>query len=119
MSMTSGYTLEPFDTASQYFDEVVRIYLEAFGGEEDEIRAFIARYANTLPDWRDCVALIGAQVTGMGFGTQSLPGQWWPNRLAAEIGADHPALHEAWVPVELAVRSAYRNRGIGAALLKT
>lgn len=119
MSMTSGYTLEPFDAASPYFDEVVRIYLEAFGGEEDVIRAFIARYASTLPDWRGYVALIGAQVTGMGFGTRSLPGQWWHDRVAAEIGANHPALQDAWVLVDLAVRSAYRNRGIGATLLKT
>jgi GNAT superfamily N-acetyltransferase len=119
MSMTSGYTLEPFDAASPYFDEVVRIYLEAFGGEEDVIRAFIARYASTLPDWRGYVALIGAQVTGMGFGTRSLPGQWWHDRVAAEIGANHPALQDAWVLVDLAVRSAYRNWGIGATLLKT
>ena len=74
MSMTSGYALEPFDAAFPYFDEVVRIYLEAFGGEEDAIRAFITRYANTLPDWRGYVALIGAQVAGMGFGARSLPG---------------------------------------------
>ncbi|HKT37396.1 MAG TPA: GNAT family N-acetyltransferase [Ktedonobacterales bacterium] len=119
MSTTSGYTLEPFDAASPYFNEVVRIYLEAFGGEEDAIRAFIAHYANTLPDWRGYVALIGADVAGMGFGTRSLPGQWWHDRVAAEIGADLPALQDAWVLVDLAVRSAYRNQGIGADLLKT
>lgn len=121
MSITSGYThsLEPFDAASSYFDEVIRIYLEAFGGEEDTIRAFITRYANTLPDWRGYVALLGAQVAGMGFGTRSQPGQWWHDRVAAEIGADHPALQDAWVLVDLAVRSAYRNRGIGTTLLET
>jgi GNAT superfamily N-acetyltransferase len=119
MSTTSGYTLEPFDAASPHFDEVVHIYLEAFGGEEDAIRAFIARYANTLPDWRGYVALIGADVAGMGFGTRSLPGQWWHDRVAAEIGSGHLTLQDAWVLVDLAVRSTYRNRGIGGALLKT
>lgn len=119
MSMTRGYTLAPFDAASPYFDEVVRIYLEAFGGDEDTIRAFVTRYASTLPDWRGYLALMGADVAGMGFGTRSLPGQWWHDRVAAEIGADHPALQDAWVLVDLAVRSTNRNRGIGAALLKT
>ena len=74
MSVTRGYILEPFDASSPYFDDVVHIYLEAFGGEENAIRAFIARYATTLPDWRGYVALIGPQVVGMGFGTRSLPG---------------------------------------------
>lgn len=74
MSVASGYTPEPFDAASPYCDEVVRIYLEAFGDEDGAIRAFIARYANTLPDWRGYVALMGAHVAGMGFGARSLPG---------------------------------------------
>src|SRR5690349_1257608 len=119
MSTASGYALEPFDAASPYLDEVARIYLEAFGSDEDAIRAFIARYANTLPDWRGYVALIGMHVAGMGFGTRSLPGQWWHDRVATEIGADHPALQDAWVLVDLAVRTAYRNRGIGGMLLET
>ena len=119
MSMISGYTLEPFDASSPYFNEVVRIYVETFGGEEDAIRAFIARYASTLPDWRGYIALSGAHVAGMGFGTRSLPGQWWHDRVAAEIGAAHPALQDAWVLVDLEVRSAYQNRGIGATLLDT
>ena len=46
-------------------------------------------------------------------------GQRWHDRVAAEIGPDHPALQDAWVLVNLAIRSTYRNRGIGATLLKT
>lgn len=123
MSGTGGYMLEPFGATSPYFEEVVRIYLEAFGGEESAIREFITRYATTLPDWRGYVALIGSQVAGMGFGARSLPGQWWHDRVAAEVGAaevgaDHPALQDAWALVDLAVRSAYRNQGIGGALLE-
>ncbi len=70
------FVLEPFDAALATFEEVIRIYLEVFGGEEEEIRAFITRYATTFPDWRGHVALVGEQVAGMGFGTRSLPGQW-------------------------------------------
>lgn len=65
------------------------------------------------------VALIGTCVAGMGFGARSLPGQWWHDRIASEIGADHPALQDAWVLVDLAVRLAYRNQGIGGMLLET
>jgi hypothetical protein len=58
MSITSGYTLEPFDAVSPYFHEVVRIYLEAFGGEESAIRALCQRAARLsrlhCPDWRAC-----------------------------------------------------------------
>lgn len=32
MSVTSGYILEPFNASSPYYDDVVQIYLEAFGG---------------------------------------------------------------------------------------
>ena len=113
------YTLEPFDASSPTFDEVIRIYLEVFGGEAEGIREFIARYATTLLDWRGYVARVGARVVGMGFGTRSLPGQWWHDRVAAEVGADDQALQDAWVLVDLAVRRAYRNRGIGAAMMNT
>ena len=111
------FVLEPFDAASATFEEVIRIYLEVFGGEEEEIRAFITRYATTFPDWRGHVALVGEQVAGMGFGTRSLPGQWWHDKVEAQVGAEHSALQDAWVLVDLAVRPAYQNQGIGAAIM--
>lgn len=111
------FVLEPFDAASATFEEVIRIYLEVFGGEEEEIRAFITRYATTFPDWRGYIALVGEQVAGMGFGTRSLLGQWWHDKVAAQVGAEHPALQDAWVLVDLAVRPAYQNQGIGAAIM--
>ena len=111
------FTLEPFDASSPTFDEVIRVYLEVFGGEEEGVREFISRYATTLPDWRGYVARVGERVAGMGFGTRSLPGQWWHDKVAEQIGAEHPALQDAWVLVDLAVRPAYRNRSIGAATM--
>ena len=111
------FVLEPFDASSATFEEVIGIYLEVFGGEQEEIRAFITRYATALPDWRGYVALVGETVAGMGFGTRSLRGQWWHDKLAAQVGVKHPALQDVWVLVDLAVRTAYQNRGIGAAIM--
>jgi GNAT superfamily N-acetyltransferase len=119
MTNSPPFTLESFDASSSTFGEVIRIYLEVFGGEEEGTRGFITRYATTLPDWRGLVALIGEDVAGMGFGVRSLPGQWWHDRVAEQVGADHPALQDAWVLVDLAVRPVYQRQGIGAAIMNT
>ena len=119
MTNPPPFTLEPFDASSPTFDEVIRIYLEVFGGDEAGTRGFIARYATTLPDWRGLVAHVSGRVAGMGFVVRSLPGQWWHDRVAAQVGASHPALQDVWVLVDLAVRPAYQNRGIGAAIMNT
>ena len=105
------FTLPPFDAHSPYLDEAVRIYTAIWPADHADIRAFIARYA-TYPGFHGLVALVKNRVVGMGFGTRSLPGNWWHDRIATQIGAGHPALQDAWVLVELAVLEVYRNEGI-------
>jgi GNAT superfamily N-acetyltransferase len=93
----------------------VRVYTETWEREWEMSHAFVSRYAGE-PDFRGFVAIGDAAVIGMGFGARSEPGQWWHDRVAAQVGADHPALRDAWALVELAVLPDYRGRGIGGAL---
>lgn len=109
------FTLAPFTADSPYLDGAVWIYTETWPDDPNEIRSFIQRYAN-YPDFRGQVAVVEDKVIGMGFGHRSRPGDWWHDRVAAQVGVDHPALQDAWVLVELAVLEAYRGEGIGSAL---
>lgn len=109
------YTIHPFDAGSFLLHGAVRVYAETWEREWESSHAFVSRYAR-YPDFQGCVAIGDSAVIGMGFGARSEPGQWWHDRVAAHVGADHPALHDAWVLVELAVLPDYRGRGIGSAL---
>lgn len=108
--------LTPFSADSPLLDEAVKLSIAEWPAPEDQIHGFIARYA-TLPDFRGLIALVDGEPAGMGFGVRSLPGNWWHDRVAEQVGADHPALQDAWVLVSLVMRPALRNHGIGAALL--
>lgn len=62
------------------------------------------------------VALYEAKVVGFVFGSDSLNGQWWHERVATHIGRSHPALQDAWVLTQLNVLADYRNQNIGLLL---
>lgn len=93
----------------------MRVYTETWGREWEFSHAFVSRYTG-YPDFRGLVAVAEGAVVGMGFGARSEPGQWWHDRVAAQVGAGHPALRDAWALVELAVLPSHRGRGIGGAL---
>ena len=107
--------LEPFGLGSRLFEDAVDVYCAVFGGEWEGSYLFMVRYAQ-YPDFHGRVALDGSQVVGMGFGARSEPGQWWHDRVASQVGLEHPALQDAWVLVELGVLADYRSQGIGGRL---
>lgn len=62
------------------------------------------------------MAIRDGRAVGMGFGVDALLGNWWVDIVAGALGRRHPALQDAWTLVELAVRPAYRGRGVGTGL---
>jgi len=107
-----------FAAGSPLLNGAVRVYTRTWGREWEASHAFIARYAR-YAGFRGFVALRDDAVVGMGFGARSEKDQWWHQKVAAQVGADHPALHNAWVLVELAVLPAFRGQGIGSLLHDT
>lgn len=113
----ASLTLEPFTIESALMNKVVDARVQIFEGERQQIYDFIARYATVYPDFRGLVALLDGRVVGMGFGARFVVGNWWCDKVAAQVGARDPALQDAWVLVELGVLEPYRGRGIGSILL--
>jgi len=110
--------VSPFAPGSPYFEGALQVYVHTWPRDMDDARDFFLRHAR-YPDYRGFVALLDEQVVGMGFGTRSEPGQWWHDRVAAQVGEDHPALQYAWSLTELCVRAGFRSRGVGERLHDT
>jgi len=116
----SGYHFAPLTPGTPRFADAVRLYLTIWPGDTQSITDFFTRYA-ALPEYHGLAAVPdGAEeeLAGFGFGTRSLPGNWWHERVAAQVGAEHPALQDAWTLVDLAVAAPHRGKGIGGALLE-
>jgi ribosomal protein S18 acetylase RimI-like enzyme len=105
----------PFTPGSQLGEAATQVFARTWGRTFHDSLEFITRQSR-YPDFHGLVALVGGEVVGMVFGTRSEPGQWWHDRVAAHVGAENPALHDAWVLTELAVLSPWRGRGIGGRL---
>jgi len=116
MAGTFTYRLQPFDGNSPYFAGAVAIYASTWGHSWERAYSFFASFVRYYPGYCGLVALCAEQVIGFGFGTRSLPGQWWHDQVAAQVGYGHPALQDAWVLTELALASNYRNQGVGGHL---
>ncbi|MCA9893801.1 MAG: GNAT family N-acetyltransferase [Anaerolineae bacterium] len=107
------YELVPFTYNSPLLVDAVKVYTHVWSqrtyGESIDFFKNNARRQN----FYGYVVRAGKQTIGMGFGTRSMIGQWWHDKVAQKVGEDHPALQDAWVLVELAILPNYRNRGLG------
>jgi ribosomal protein S18 acetylase RimI-like enzyme len=72
-----------------------------------------------LPDYHGLADVRVGRLAGYGFGVRSLPGNWWHDKVAEQVGVGHPALQDIWCLVSLAVAPEERRQGIGAALMET
>ena len=117
-TLPPGVTLAPLQPGAPWFDEAVRLYCAIWPDDEDEMAAFFTRYSRML-DYHGLVALRDGRLAGFGFGVRSLPGNWWHDKVAEQVGPEHPALRDAWCLVDLAVAREERGRGIGGALMET
>ncbi len=113
--MTMHVDLLPLSPDAPFFAEAVGVYSAYTGVRHDAAERFFAGYA-TYPDYFGYAACAGERVVGVTFGTRSLPGHWWHDRVGEQVGARHLALQEAWVLTELHVLDGFRNRRIGALL---
>lgn len=115
-SQPLAYHLLAFGPESPLLLDAVRIYAHVWRRDAQASEQFIVRHRD-YPDFYGCLALYQGQVIGMGYGTHTEPGQWWHDRVAEQLGPEHPALQDSWVLSELAVLEAYRSLGVGKGLL--
>lgn len=116
-TLPRGVTFAPLRPGAPWFDDAVRLYCAIWPDDADDIAAFFRRYAGML-DYHGLVAVRDGRLAGFGFGVRSLPGNWWHDKVAEQIGLEHPALRDAWCLVDLAVTPEERGRGIGSALME-
>lgn len=109
--------LLPFSRRSSLLQDAVGVYTRVWSRNTADSLIFFRKYAE-YQHFHGYVAVVRSRVVGMAFGTESVPGMWWHDKVAQQVGQDHPALQSAWVLTELAVLEGYRNGGVGARLLR-
>lgn len=92
----------------------VSVYAETWGRDAYAVRLHFQRH-RLYPSWRGLLADTGGEAVGFVYGNRSLAGQWWHDRVSAQL-KDAGPLENCWVLSELAVRPAFRNLGLGGVL---
>jgi ribosomal protein S18 acetylase RimI-like enzyme len=103
------------------FVAAVEVYSATFGLDNEYQRANIARHA-TNPGFLGLVAFFGGQAAAMAYGHSLAAGQWWHDKVAAQLDDQHhdlQHLQDAFLLVELGVAPPFQGFGIGSATLDT
>jgi ribosomal protein S18 acetylase RimI-like enzyme len=114
----ASYTLAPFDLGSPLLPGVLEVYQRVWGdrGFQPQVR----RHA-TYPAFKGIAALApSGEIAGYVYGTSTLPGQWWPDRIAVVIGYElaERRLYGSFNVTELGVRAEHRRRGLATCLMR-
>lgn len=110
-----SYQILPYNIHSPLIVHAAQVYATVWQRDERDSLAFFRRHAR-YPKFYGLVARLDHRIIGLAFGVAALPEHWWHEQVAQQIGADHPALQEAWILTELAVLAQFRTRHIGADL---
>ena len=102
-------------TDMPYVAEAVTVYTEYSGGDPRYNLHFFTIHMKR-DDYIGLAAQVNGQIVGIGFGSRAQRGQWWCEKVAAQIGDKHPALVDAWVLTQLNVLEVWRSQGIGTLL---
>jgi ribosomal protein S18 acetylase RimI-like enzyme len=101
---------------SPLLEDALSIYGQVWPDRDPEqSREGFTRYAG-YPNFRGFLACVDGEPVGVGYGARSFPGVPWHDLVAPRLGADHPALQEAFRIVELAVIDTQRGKGLGGLL---
>jgi len=113
--MNSSIKLTPFQTGSPLLETATQIYTETWSFNFEDTIDFVRWYA-------ECRGFVGFVATkdeipvAMGFGIESIAGNWWHDIVTTAVGRDNPALKNAWALVEFCVLENYRKEGVGSLL---
>jgi ribosomal protein S18 acetylase RimI-like enzyme len=113
-----SYTLAAFGLGSPLLPGVLEVYERVWGqrGFQPQVR----RHA-TYPGFKGVAVLApSGDIAGYIYGTSTLLGQWWPDRIATVIGRElaERRLYGSFNVTELGVRAEYRRRGLGTYLMR-
>ena len=106
----------PLNPTSPYVMDAIKIYDEYIPSSLDYQEHFFRSHMRR-PGYVGILAQIDHKIVGFAFGSYSLVGQWWHDKVVNHVGFEHPALQSAWVLTQFNVLEAYRNQSIGKMLL--
>ena len=104
-----------FNNQSSLLFDAIEIYCTIWGHNKDDSTIFFRKYTQQT-DFLGYIACVENQAVGFAMGTASQEGQWWHDKVAKNIGDNHPALIDAWVLIELGILEDYRHQQVGTIL---